>query len=222
MFFNEEHNDEFKDDYDKTTYWKDLNINHDLIVEMTESKKKEEAKLILNRLTLKQLSEIADMLNLGDSYSKKDLYIDEIIKQQEIIEILLLDNFLKRKKRSIDEFYESNLINLGSVHISSALGRLIFAYKNDRCNLFQILTLEEWNIRGTGYELQAQAKTIDWGFLDKLISNEDDREIFKDCLYEYSDKKQQYKLKSYCTMNKDNKIFMIYKLKTDTQLLKSI
>lgn len=217
MFFNDEHNDELKEGYDKTKYWKDLNINHDLIVEIPEQKKKEEIKLIMSRLTVKQLSEICNILNLNGSHNKKDLYIDEIVKQQESIEILLLDHFSKRKKRSIDEFYESNLINLGSINISSVIGRLLFAYKNDRCNLFQILTLEEWNVRGTGYELKAKNKTINWEFLGELVSNEDAREEFKTHLYESSDKNQQYKLKSYCTMNKDNKIFMIYKLKTDTQ-----
>ena len=216
MFFNDEH----KDEYNIGKYWKDLNINYELMVEIASQKRDEEIKTILNRMTLSQLSELFNILNLSGEYNKKDLYINDIIKNQSDtanLEIILLDDFSKRKKRAIEEFYDSNLMNLSSDTISSTFGKLFFAYKNDRCNLFQILTLDEWNSRGTGYEMTCKSDKVEWNFLYELINNDAFREEFKNHLYEVSDHKQKYKLKSFCTMNKDNLIFMIYKLKADTQ-----
>ncbi len=210
MLFNEI----YRKSTDTREFWNELNVNYDNINEKLEAKKKEDINLLLNKLTLESLKDIAVILEIKDEEAKKSEYIKSIMKICSE-DILLINQFAKRKKRSINEFYNYWVIQNEDSYTSSLIAKLLHIYNSNKCDLFQIATLEEWNLKGSGYELEATNKVKSWESLEHIITNNEARLEFVNCLFKESDETRLYKVRSYCKNSSNSVILMLYKLTND-------
>ena len=207
-------NDIYIDSTKIREFWTELNVNYDSINEKLEAKKKEDMNLLLNKLTIESLKDIANIYGIKDEKSKKSEYISAIMKICDE-NLLLIEQFTKRKKKSINEFYNYWIRQIEDSYTSSSIVKLLHIYNISRCDLFQIMTLEEWNLKGSGYELEATSKVKSWNILDNLTINNDARIEFVDYLFEKSDQDRLYKVRSYCKNNSNSVVLMLYKLAND-------
>lgn len=195
-------------------FWNELNVNYDHINEKTRDKKDEDTNLLLKKLPIESLKDIADIYGVKDEKSNKTEYIKSIMLKCDE-NLLLIEQFMKRKKKSINEFYNYWIKETEDSYISSSIAKLLHIYKTSKCDLFQIMTLEEWNLKGSGYELESTGKIKSWEILDTIIDSNEARIEFVDYLFEVSDQDRLYKVRSYCKCNSNSVVLMLYKLAND-------
>lgn len=214
MIFNKKYNN--LDDNNLNEFWSELNVNYDSINEKTLEIKKEELDNILRRTDLKSIKFITKYYNISVQGNSKDDYIKAIVDSGEYL-LIYLDKFIKRKKRSVDEFFNHWIIDNKTSTAQSTISKVFDIYNNNSSDLFQILTLDEWNLKGSGYELKSNKKAKSWDILEKLILNESETTDFTEYLYKTSQDDRQYKLRSFYNIDKNNYILMLYKLSNDSQ-----
>ncbi|WP_088014523.1 hypothetical protein [Gottfriedia acidiceleris] len=197
-------------------YWQELGIAINPIVELSKNEGLINQRLssLLNRLTIECLKELATLYNLEIySESTKEKIIDSFIglildKKKEII---ILQDFLNRKKRTIDELYLLKM-NSEEIHYSTSLPRLIQMFKLSPKLLMEGLTYFLWNEKGSG-KIFSINKVIPIKNLLKLISEY--KQTFPDRLYQLSGKDNNYKIHSFF-VNKTEIILSIYKQVNDS------
>ncbi|RKL65086.1 hypothetical protein CR203_22730 [Salipaludibacillus neizhouensis] len=199
-----------------TNYWRELGIAIDSISDITkpEAMLDKQVEAILNRLNIEQLKEIATLYEvefktdtLKDTLLKRFNILDKNIKK----EILILQGFLNRKKRAVDEIY-SVKIGDNDVSFFNSLARVKQLFAKSPIFLIEIYTYFLWSEKGSGniYTLNA---SIPYHKLVKLKTEY--KTTFPDRLYKLSNKNNRYKIHSSYSVDKTELILHLYKLVND-------
>lgn len=201
---------------DTEGFWNELEVNYGSISENHNLASGSDIRYIISKLNEKEADELACLINNKESLDA-DIDSKEYLIKQDINDIIFINAFVKRKKQSIDEFYQYKYNNADNIFLSSPLVETYHIYCDNREDLFQIKTLYEWNSKGTGYELKSDKKLSDWSSVDNLLTTEESEDEFTEYLYDKSKDNKKYKIVAYCRMDENNIIFMLYKLHKDSQ-----
>lgn len=198
-------------------YWRELGIAIDSIEDIFNDEGLLNKKLgtLLNRHTMESLKELSILYKVEiDSDIAKDVLIDrfnvlDLIYKKEIV---ILQDFLNRKKRAIEEMY-SLKINGDSNQYITALSKVVHLFKKSPKLLMEAFTYFLWNEKGTG-NIYSLNKAISFSNLLKLSN--DYKTTFADKLHQLSGKKNKYKIHSFYTLDEKEIILNIYKQVNDT------
>lgn len=206
-------NDIFKNEFnvnDQERYWNELGVNFSKINEYKELNKIINTKL--KELSKENLEALSKILKINNDKN----IIDNILNNDKIINLIYLENFLKRKKKAVKKLYDYTFINTDDYEENiSDIIKLFQLFCYSKVCLFEIYTLNEWINKGTGIEYTSTSTLS----IDKLneFSNKDILEQFCDFISDTPKVATEYKVRMNFTYN-NSKIFLIYKLKNDTQI----
>lgn len=191
-------------------YWEELGVNFLRINENTTFDKNIKSKIeSLCETDCTFLSEILE-INYDDNF------IERVLENDEAKNILYLDNFLKRKKKAVDELYDAIFIKTDEYkQEASTIVKLLQLFTDNKIRLFEIYTLNEWISKGTGIEYIANSK-LNKNQMDEFLK-EDELEKFCEFMEETPQTGTSYKVRMVCKYS-EKQIFVVYKLKNDTQM----
>ncbi|MGL4108424.1 hypothetical protein [Clostridium sp. LP20] len=209
MIFNNIFDKDLQDEEWKK-YWEELGVNFSKINESIEFN--ENIRKKIESLCETDYEILSDILDIDYD----DNFIEKISKNDELKNILYLDNFLKRKKKAIDELYDSIFIkNDEYKQEASTIVKLLQLFMDKKVRLFEIYALNEWISKGTGIEYIANSK-LNKKRIDEFLKK-DELEKFCEFMEETPQIGTNYKLRMVCKY-REKQIFLVYKLKNDTQM----
>ncbi|GEM_PF-4276297 len=191
-------------------YWEELGVNFSKINENTDYNKNVRSKI--ESLCEPDLIFLSEFLNIN--YDEN--FIKNVLENDEVVNLLYIDNFLKRKKKAVDELYNSIFIETEQYREeASSIVKLLQLFLDNKIRLFEVYALNEWISKGTGIEYIANSK-LTQKQMDKFTKG---AELKKFC--EFMEETPQtgtsYKVRMACKYS-NKQIFVIYKLKNDTQM----
>ncbi|ALC85724.1 hypothetical protein AM499_07725 [Bacillus sp. FJAT-22090] len=197
-------------------YWRELGTAVDLIEDLSKDESMMNLRLdaLLNRMTVDNMKELAGLYQVETEtdISKENMVskfriLDKICKK----EILLLQDFLNRKKRAIDEIY--SLKAPGQINLQSSLAKVKCLFLTSPKLLMEAFTYFQWNEKGSG-SVHTFNKKISFTNILKLTSEY--KTTFSDKLFLKSMKSNHFKIHSYFLLDKKELILNIYKQVNDS------
>lgn len=133
-------------------YWRELGIPYDFIIDLSKSEINLNNKLhtVLNKYLKNDLEELCHYYNVDSVGKIKSEILPrfDVLNSSKKIEILLLHDFLSRKKKAIDKiFYSKDLTREKS---NTSFSKLKIMFNESPINLIEILTYYLWHERGSG------------------------------------------------------------------------
>lgn len=191
-------------------YWRNLQVSYDAINEMEKDKQKSYMKVILNSMQLKGFQELAIFfeIDIEKSDTKEEIWKKLLlISDQDRKLILLLNDFQRRKKKSIANYYGSVFSDEEHTITLIQLYRL---FQESSDHLFSILAYHFWVSRGSGtiYELD---KEIDSDKALKILTEKSYESKLCMRLYEAANRDNEYRIFSHVVMNENQFIGLLYK-----------
>lgn len=209
MIFNDIFNKDLHDAEWKK-YWEELGVNFLRINE--DANFNENVKRKIESLCETDYEILADILKIDYD----DKFIEKVSENHELKNILYLDNFLKRKKKAVDELYDSIFMkNDKYKQEASSIVKLLQLFMDNKVRLFEVYTLNEWINKGTGIEYIANSE-LNKNQIDDFLK-QDEIEKFCEFMEETPQIGTSYKVRMICKY-RDKQIFLVYKLKNDTQM----
>jgi len=214
MLFNNEYKFDGIDVKNWEGFWNELNVNYTRINEEKDFVEKLLQPMLRN-LMLEDLQNILSILKIDQTGEKEDL-ICKILLCNESMALVYLNSFSKRKKKAIEAYYVYKLYNSEEVYSKpSTLIQLFHLFSLCHTYMFDIAVLDEWQSRGTGYEFRSNnelKKLIIPRMLDVI-----NQENLCKMLSNIPRILTKYRVRMYCNLDESQCIFMIYKLKNDSQ-----
>jgi len=197
-------------------YWRELGTAVDSINELckVESIMNNRLVTLLNRTTIDILKELAELyqIEIEDDISKEKLLSKfKNLELESKKELFLLQDFLNRKRRAIDNIY--NLKGGDEKSLQSSLARLKYLFQVSPKMLMEIFTYFQWNEKGSG-SLHTLSKKISFANLNKLTTTY--KSSFPQKLFEKSKQSNYFKIHSYFSLDKKEIIINIYKQVNDS------
>lgn len=191
-------------------YWEELGVNFLRINE--DINFNENVKSKIESLCETDYEVLAEIFKID--YDNK--FIEKISEKPELKNILYLDNFLKRKKKAVDELYDSIFMtNNKYKQQASSIVKLLQLFMDNKVRLFEVYTLNEWISKGTGMEYISNSQ-LDKNKIDEFLKK-DEIKSFCEFMEETPQIGTSYKVRMVCKY-RDKQIFLVYKLKNDTQM----
>lgn len=195
-------------------FWNELNINYSKIIENDDFDNKLLLPL-LEKLSGNDLKDIVLILEKKVEGESEEL-IKAIMESVDSRALVYLKIFSRRKKKAVEVYYDYKLYNSDKVYSeSSALVKLFHLFRLCYTSMFDIDVLQEWQAKGTGYEFKSSKDLNKDIIIDFLKQHQQDKLCKK--LSEIPAISTKYKVRMYCGFGNNQGIFMIYKLKNDTQ-----
>ncbi|WP_207622257.1 hypothetical protein [Bacillus mycoides] len=195
-------------------FWRELGTTIDKIDELrVKGDINLKLNLLLSRLPVSALKELSSFYGVPFS---EDLVKDDFVKlffnidKEDKIEILTLQDFLNRKKRSINEVYS---IKNTEVLLKSSLARVKSMYDNSPKLLMEALTYYIWSEKGTG-NLFSINKKLSYQNILKIINEY--KKAFPEKLYKLNNMKNNYRIHSYYLSDGKELIVSLYKQINDS------
>ncbi len=197
-------------------YWRELGTAVDSIEDLSLDGARMNKRLenLLNRMTLDNVNELAGLyeVELEEGNSKEKLISKFwLLESVSKIEILLLQDFLNRKKRAIDELYSMKAT--GHNNLNSSLAKVKYLFQISPKLLMEAFTYFLWNEKGSG-SVHTLNKTISFQNIVKLTT--DYKSTFPEKLFLYSNRSNHFKVHSYFLLDKKELILNIYKQVNDS------
>ncbi|MDA1508010.1 hypothetical protein PDQ74_20890 [Bacillus cereus group sp. Bc005] len=203
------------DDVD-SDYWRELGTTIDQINDISANEIIIDLRLetLIYKMTLEHLKELAKEygIEIEKDASKEHIYSSfKILEINQKIELLLLHDFLNRKKRAIDEIY--TLKGKSTKNLQASLARLKHLFVQSPKRLMEAYTYFLWNEKGSGtvYTLSTKIK-----FKELIKLTTEYRNSFVDELYKKTGKNNHYKVYSYMELQGESLIINIHKQIGDT------
>ena len=209
MIFNNMFNKDLQDAEWKK-YWEELGVNFLRFNE--DANFNENVKRKIESLCETDCEFLADILKINYD----DDFIEKISENHQLKNILYLDNFLKRKKKAIDELYDTIFMNKNEYkQEASSIVKLLQLFMDNKVRLFEVYALNEWLNKGTGIEYVANSE-LNKNQIDEFLKKD---EIEKFCKFMEQTPQigTSYKVRMVCEY-RNKQIFLVYKLKNDTQM----
>lgn len=201
-----------------TDFWRELSIAIDSINDLSREEEvlvNRMQRSLLNRMTLRDMKELAELYNVETA--EPDITKENLIQKFKILsldlkkEILILHDFLNRKKRAIDDIYNIKVDEENRKYFSS-LACLKQLYDISPKLLMESFTYYHWKEKGTG-NIFTFNKDVSFDQILRLTNEY--KSSFPDELYKKANQNHHYKLHSYCILEKEL-ILNIYKQVNDT------
>lgn len=194
-------------------FWGELQVNYERINEYPNLIEKIIEPLLAN-LPINELYDICSLLNIKVESDDKQVVINALKAVESITNLAYLKSFILRKKRAIQKFYELRFSNSYKRFDSSVFIQLLHLFYEYPSNLFEVLTLHEWELKGTG-DLYKCDKIFSEDNLNKLHVDADFQKKLTDTLTKSSSYEHKYKFQTSCLLHKNHGIFLLYKLTKD-------
>lgn len=214
-------NQEYKDIVDKeveASFWRELKVNYDKIQDEIANNTSE-IEDILNKLPTQDLYDICMLLDLNVKNDMKHNDLKENIKQyKDNVLLLYLFQMIRRKKQYIDEYYNHLCYSKTPNYVdASSLVKLLHMYQINHIHLVELTVLAEWRLKATGVEYYIKEMKKNKIAEDMLVETKQE-EL---CIYlrDNSKNKNEYKVAMYCKNCSTQDIFLMYKMKNDTQFI---
>lgn len=198
-------------------FWRELGIAIDPIEDLEDDEKAMNQRLetVLNRHTFDCLKELCGLYHVefSSDISKENLISRfNVLKTESKKEIVILQEFLNRKKRAIDKVYLTKTTGEPS-QFSNSLARVKHMFDESPKLLMESFTYFLWKEKGSGI-LYTLNKAISFNNLLKLPNEY--RISFRDRLRALSSKKNNFKIHSYYALEEKEIILNVYKQVNDT------
>lgn len=191
-------------------YWDELLVNHEKIVEGFS-----EASSAIFVASLSQEDKVALQKVLSLTTSGEAEWTDNLKKHENFMSLLFLKEFLKRKKKAIDEIFEKKMPDNEPTKIST-LVKLIELFYSNPSWLFEILVLHEWRNKSSG-EIFSSNKKFTSNMISGLCNEIGFQKKIADILYTNSKNNNEYRLIAHCQLGEHYFLYMIYKLTKDSK-----
>ena len=190
MIFNDIFNKDLHDAEWKK-YWEELGVNFLRINE--DANFNENVKRKIESLCETDYEILADILKIDYD----DKFIEKVSENHELKNILYLDNFLKRKKKAVDELYDSIFMKNDKYNQeASSIVKLLQLFMDNKVRLFEVYTLNEWINKGTGIEYIANSE-LNKNQIDDFLKK-DEIEKFCEFMEETPQIGTSYKVRMIC------------------------
>ncbi|MCB7154315.1 hypothetical protein P8845_00455 [Bacillus spizizenii] len=202
--------------FEEEKFWTSLEVHYQKINDKWTEVYVEKLKKKLLSMNLKQLKELCECVNLDFIDSKEDL-VNKFIVDQKVSKILLyLREFQNKKKKSIDTVYEWIYSDSENRYDLTTLSKLYHLYLDKPTYLFDIFTLNKWNIKNSG-EKYIYRNNLQKIHLNEVAKNSQYAEQIVNTMHSKS-KSHIYKVVSTATKKEQKVIVLIYKQMSDVML----
>ncbi|MGQ8852695.1 hypothetical protein [Bacillus sp. SRB_8] len=199
-------------DKNDVKFWRFIGVSIDLINELSTSQVEVRFKSMLNNVTINELAELATLLNvdLKDVNKKEQVECFNEVPIDSQKEIIILREFLNRKKKTVIRYYNSVSINSNyeTIFKHSQVCQLYQLFNNNHVHIIQIYTWHNWDSKGTGIQFSLNKKVS----FDKAykIPTEYAKD-FVDDMYAHSNQENKYKVFSFAKHEKEKLVVMLYR-----------
>lgn len=195
-----------------TEYWDQLRINYEKINELDADRNFE---LLLKGLKQNERIDLCSILGIVNCDTSNDGdFIDELKKKDTEKYILYLKEFLKRKKRAIEEMYSNRFYENKDHYNSSDFIKLIHMFYSSPSIVFEIFVLYKWMSKETGVFFNYD-NNLQKSCLKKLATEVSYQKKLTDKLFKIGGLESGYKVFAHCKINDDKYIYLIYRLNRD-------
>ncbi|MES5952027.1 hypothetical protein QCI42_00120 [Bacillus fungorum] len=193
-------------------FWRAVGVSIDSISELSTSEVEIRFKSLLNNMTLNELEELATLLNVDLKDVKKEEQVNcfNVVSINAQKEIIILREFLNRKKKTVIRYYSSVATNSNyeNVFEHSQLCQLSQLLNDDHVHIIQIYTWHNWDSKGTGIQFSLNKQvTFDKAY---KIPTEYENDFVND-MYVNSKKENNYKIFSFGIYEKNKLAVMVYR-----------
>ncbi len=199
------------------TYWRNLGVSYNAINELEETKQISYLRRFLRTMSLKELEELTIQLDVTPVEGAQAIDLTNKlleVSEAERLMLLLLNDFQKRKKMTIMNFYNRNITD-GQYENASA--QLLEIFNKDPNNLSSILTYHYWLSRASG-QMYHFDQSIGIDKVKSLLTEKQYTENLGKLLKRHSTHDNNYKLFSYSIIQDTLCIGLLYKEINDTSI----
>ncbi len=192
-------------------FWRRVEVSIDKILEMTIPVMKFRFKNILNSTSLVELEELGYLLNVDlNGKNNKEEKIESLssISPDVIKEIIILREFLSRKKKTIKRYYNSVAVNYEKTYINSQICQLYQMMEESKTHINEIYTWHHWDSKGTGTQFLLN-KNVNFEKCKKIPT--EFKKDFIDFMHSNSNKENYYSVYSYATHERSKIVIMVYR-----------
>lgn len=204
------HSDQLVDDQ----YWRELSVPIDGIKELEEVELSVEVGKIIHKMSIEEVKDLLPQYELTIPENvEKELIIEGFknMSAEYKQELLLLANFIQRKKQAIGIFYEERMKNKTTRYDSHELSQVKHLYQLRPFHLAELQAFHNWTNRGRG-RIFSMTKILNEKQLAQILNEKG--KMLIDSLYKGSGQKSFYKLTSYTQLG-DILIIKMYKQVND-------
>lgn len=207
------------DESDKksTLFWRYLGVSIDKINDYSDFLLGKKFKDILKNSSIKSLIEFESILSHEKNELNKEDKINELCKISEETkrEIVILKDFLSRKKKSVISYYNSVASELDTNFFHSQIVQLKQLLDDSIQHLIALYTLHNWLNKGTGIVFSSD-KSIS---LKKALSiPEKSAKHFEDELHKKSSRDNNYRIFAYTSYDNINVLIILYRQVNDASV----
>ncbi|WP_000961320.1 hypothetical protein [Bacillus cereus] len=199
-------------DKNDVKFWRFVGVSIDLINELSPSQIEIRFKSMLNNVTLNELAELAMLLNVDikDVNKKEQVECFNEVPIDSQKEIIMLREFLNRKKKTVIRYYNSVSVNSNyeTIFKHSQVCQLSQLFNNDHTHIIEIYTWHNWDSKGTGIQFSLSKKVS----FEKAykIPTEYAKDFVED-MYAHSNQENKYKVFSFGKQEKEKLVVMLYR-----------
>ncbi|KOS64611.1 hypothetical protein FJQ98_14005 [Lysinibacillus agricola] len=196
-------------------YWRRVEVSIDKILEIPISELQFRFKSMLNSCSLFELEEIGDLLGVDLNETKKKgekIECFKFISADVLREIIILREFLSRKKKTVTRYYNSVAVEYDKLYRNSSICQLYQMMKDNSDHINEIYTWYHWDSKGTGKQF----------LLNKIVTFEKCKKIptefkkdFVDFMHSNSNKESYYDVFSYAMDGENRLVVMLYRQISD-------
>lgn len=198
--------------YDKV-FWRNVGVPIDMILELTTTEVNDRINIMLHNTPVEELIELATQYNISLTETKKQdiLAAFSTLGITDRREILLLKEFLIRKKRTVIDYYNNKVTKEMATYEKSQIAQLGYLVNDCLSHIAEIFTWFTWDSKASG-QVYAIQENVTFEKTFKIPTEY--RKHLVDFLHKESKYENEYKIFSYAT-NKDKVLVRIHRKVND-------
>ncbi|MEC0163357.1 hypothetical protein P4L23_12975, partial [Bacillus cereus] len=199
-------------DKNDVRFWRFVGVSIDLINELSAPQVEVRFKSLLNNVTINELTELATLFNVDLKGVKKmeqvECFNEVPIDSKK--EMIILREFLNRKKKTVIRYYNSVATNSNYriIFEHSQLCQLSQLLNDDHIHIIQIYTWHNWDSKGTGIQFSLN-KQVTFNKTYKIPTEYE--EDFINDMYVNSNKENNYRIFSFAMYEKNKIAVIVYR-----------
>ncbi|WP_334075024.1 hypothetical protein [Paenibacillus sp. A14] len=191
------------------SYWDELLVNHERIAETFSETDK---TLFIACLSPQDKEGLQLILNLPN-FEDQEKWTQYLKAVPEFIHFLFLKEFLKRKKKAVEEVFDHKVSDYGISSVSPLI-KLIHLFYTNPSWLLEILVMHEWKNKASGDVFTANKFPETWRRLNK---EETYKTKLVETLHRSSRQGNDYRIVAHCDDGEKRSIYLVYKMVKDTK-----
>ncbi|AET62071.1 hypothetical protein HPL003_26795 [Paenibacillus terrae HPL-003] len=198
-----------------SVYWDNLLVNHEKISEIyLDTQKAEAAKsAFIAYLSPTDKEGLQSILKLSD-FKEEQKWTQNLKDSPEFLNLLFLKEFLKRKKKAVEEVFRCKVPDYATPSISP-LTKLIHLFYTNPDWLLEVFVLNEWRNKISG-DIYIAGKDFP-DIRSKLSRDSVFQQQLINILYRNSGQSSEYRTVAHCDIDKKHSIYLLYKLIKDSK-----